>query len=78
MNLVSTSLEFFKSEGKVREYCFLNQQPIELISADEAKKTFKKINVFIGVNQNSITIGIDARINVFIGTCGGKYCCLRF
>lgn len=46
MNLVSTSLEFFKSEGKVREYCFLNQQPIELISADEAKKTFKKINVF--------------------------------
>lgn len=46
MDLISTPLKFFKGEGKIREYCFLNQQPIEFLSADEAKKSFKKINVF--------------------------------
>lgn len=46
MELVETVLDFFKDSGKIREYCFLNHKPTEKISVEEAKKAFKKLNVF--------------------------------
>ena len=44
--LIETKLDFFNTDGKIREYCFLNQKPIDSISIEEEKKSFKRINVF--------------------------------
>ena len=44
--MIETKLDFFKADGKIREYCFLNQKSSDSISIEEAKKSFKRINVF--------------------------------